>query len=47
MRDALLEFVQILREDAYKHYQHNQLLYVLGGLKQHPSVPELLKNGGA
>ena len=47
MRDALLEYVQILREDALSHFKHAQLLYVLGGLKQKPPVPEILNSDGA
>jgi hypothetical protein len=45
MRDALLEYVQILKEIAAEELRHSQLLYVNHGLKHPPPVPEILKDG--
>jgi hypothetical protein len=42
MRDALLDYVELLRTDALAQFRHEQTLFVLGGLKQAPTLPPIL-----
>lgn len=43
LRDGLLDYVEILKQDALDGFRHAQALYVAGGLKESPSVPDILK----
>lgn len=43
VRDGLECFFRMLQEDAKTDFMHSQMLFVQGGLKKAPKVPDILK----
>ena len=43
VRDALECYVRILKEEATEAFMHQQMLYVQGGMKKAPKLPDILK----
>lgn len=42
VRDGLEAYLARLRDRAWQAYQHECLLYVQGGLKKKPKLPEII-----
>lgn len=43
VRDGLQAYVELMRDEAQVAYRHAQSLFVAGGLKEAPRVPDLLR----
>jgi hypothetical protein len=45
IREGLLAYVEILKQDATDQYKLELLMYALGKMKKPPSLPRILKDG--